>query len=128
MLLPHYRAFVGAGYELCCDIIEGDHLSRSHKQITVKRQRRRYFNANGTRKPKKGFCALRCFFCVCPQFLCSSHHENQSRSMTSQDVQAKLGPILHIARYWPKEPPKFETLKNYKKSRKNAKVKKFSHR
>ena len=27
----HYKALVGAGYELCCDIIKGDHLVHTHK-------------------------------------------------------------------------------------------------
>lgn len=27
----HYKALVGAGYELCCDIIEEDHLLPTHK-------------------------------------------------------------------------------------------------
>ena len=30
-LVSHYRVFVGAGYECCCDVIEGGHLPRTHE-------------------------------------------------------------------------------------------------
>ena len=39
------------------------------------------------------------------------------RSSSFDDVTITLGPILHRARLWPQEPPKFETLKNSKKNK-----------
>ena len=43
----HYRVFVGAGYECCCDVIEGGHLPRTYEYMTEKRERGNHFKRAG---------------------------------------------------------------------------------
>ena len=120
----HYKALVGAGYELCCDVIEEDHLPHTHKIMageSVLCEPIPFFFSpqNGILRsttPLRGTTVL-----LQPKPKHASgmtpFHVVGVKLIFFGDITTKLGPILCSAWHWLQELPRFETLKYYKENK-----------